>query len=58
MGSRLVLVILGKQGAGKGTQCERLAHAYAIPHVSTGDILRASVKAVPPLIVAGSCGFE
>jgi adenylate kinase len=43
--SRLVLVILGKQGAGKGTQCAHLAAHYAIPHVSTGDILRAAVKA-------------
>ena len=43
--SRLVLVILGKQGAGKGTQCARLSSHYRIPHVSTGDILRAAVKA-------------
>ena len=43
--SRLVLVILGKQGAGKGTQCARLSERYEIPHVSTGDILRAAVKA-------------
>jgi adenylate kinase len=42
---RLNLVVLGKQGAGKGTQCRRLAELYAIPHVSTGDILRAAVKA-------------
>jgi adenylate kinase len=47
--SRLVLVILGKQGAGKGTQCAHLAAHYAIPHVSTGDILRAAVKAGSPL---------
>jgi adenylate kinase len=46
---RLNLVVLGKQGAGKGTQCKRLAEAYAIPHVSTGDILRAAVKAGSPL---------
>ncbi len=43
--ARLVLVILGKQGAGKGTQCARLSARYAIPHVSTGDILRGAVKA-------------
>lgn len=42
---RLNLVLLGKQGAGKGTQCKRLAEIYQIPHVSTGDILRAAVKA-------------
>ncbi|MHB1088000.1 MAG: adenylate kinase [Acidimicrobiales bacterium] len=44
MSARLNLVILGKQGAGKGTQCKRLSEHYAIPHVSTGDILRAAVK--------------
>jgi adenylate kinase len=49
MPARLNLVILGKQGAGKGTQCKRLAEAYAIPHVSTGDILRGAVKAGTPL---------
>jgi adenylate kinase len=46
---RLNLVVLGKQGAGKGTQCKRLAEIYAIPHVSTGDMLRAAVKAGTPL---------
>jgi len=39
------LVVLGKQGAGKGTQCVRLSHHYVVPHVSTGDELRAEVKA-------------
>jgi adenylate kinase len=39
------LVILGKQGAGKGTQCGRLSRHYGVPHVSTGDIFRAAVKA-------------
>jgi adenylate kinase len=39
------LVILGRQGAGKGTQCMRLARHYVVPHISTGDIFRASVKA-------------
>ncbi len=38
------LVVLGKQGAGKGTQCVRLSHYLAIPHISTGDMLRAAVK--------------
>jgi adenylate kinase len=45
MPKRLNLVILGKQGAGKGTQCKRLAARYAIPHVSTGDILRSAIQA-------------
>jgi adenylate kinase len=34
------LVILGKQGAGKGTQAERLAEHFAITHISTGDMFR------------------
>ncbi len=38
------LVIFGRQGAGKGTQAERLAARYHIPHISTGDMLRAAVK--------------
>jgi adenylate kinase len=43
------LVVLGKQGAGKGTQCVRLSHHYVVPHVSTGDMLRAAVKSGSPL---------
>jgi adenylate kinase len=38
------LVVLGRQGAGKGTQCARLARHYVVPHVSTGEMLRAAVK--------------
>jgi adenylate kinase len=45
MPKRLNLIILGKQGAGKGTQCKRLSARYNIPHVSTGDILRAAIQA-------------
>lgn len=43
------LVILGKQGAGKGTQCELLVRRYSLAHVSTGDMLRAAVAARTPL---------
>jgi len=43
------LVVLGKQGAGKGTQCVRLSHHYVVPHVSTGDMLRVAVKQGTPL---------
>jgi adenylate kinase len=39
-----LIVILGKQGAGKGTQCPLLAARYGVPHVATGDMLRAAVK--------------
>jgi adenylate kinase len=38
------LVMLGRQGAGKGTQCVRLSRHYVVPHISTGDMLRAAVK--------------
>lgn len=37
-------MILGKQGAGKGTQCMRLSRHYRIPHVSSGDMFRAELK--------------
>lgn len=39
------LIVMGKQGAGKGTQCLRLSERYGIPHISTGDMLRAAVEA-------------
>ncbi len=49
MSGRVIIVVLGKQGAGKGTQCKRLADSLGIPHVSTGDILRAAVRDKTPL---------
>ena len=49
MAPRLIVVLLGKQGAGKGTQCASLSQRYNIPHVSTGDILRAAVREGTPL---------
>lgn len=37
------LIVLGRQGAGKGTQCSRLAARLGIRHVSTGDLFRAEI---------------
>lgn len=49
MTPRVIVVVLGKQGAGKGTQCKRLAQHLNVPHVSTGDILRAAVRDRTPI---------
>lgn len=38
------IVILGKQGAGKGTQAVRLSRHYVVPHVATGDTFRSAVR--------------
>jgi adenylate kinase len=42
-------VLLGPPGSGKGTQAARLAAQLSVPHISTGDILRAAIKAGTPL---------
>ena len=54
-------MILGPQGAGKGTQAKRIASTFGIPHIATGDMFRAAIangsalgKQVEPLLASGT----
>jgi adenylate kinase len=55
------VLILGPQGAGKGTQAKRISEEYGIPHIASGDLYRAEIAAdtelgrrVAPLLAAGT----
>jgi adenylate kinase len=52
------LVLLGAPGSGKGTQAAMLKAALKVPHISTGDLLRAAVKAGTPLGVKAKAVME
>ena len=43
------IILLGAPGAGKGTQASKIAEAYKIPHISTGDIFRENIKNGTPI---------
>jgi adenylate kinase len=55
------LLVLGPQGAGKGTQAARISKEYGVPHIATGDMFRAAIaegtdlgRKVEPLLAAGT----
>jgi adenylate kinase len=43
------ILLLGPQGSGKGTQARRIADEYGVPHISTGEMLRAAIASGTPL---------
>jgi len=52
------VVMLGRQGSGKGTQCARLAQLLVVPHISVGDMLRAAVASGSELGLRAQAAME
>ncbi|NDC52786.1 MAG: adenylate kinase [Planctomycetia bacterium] len=52
------IILIGPPGAGKGTQCQKLVNLLRVPHLSTGEMLRAAVKAGTPEGVEATAYME
>jgi len=48
VGNAMRIILIGPPGAGKGTQCQKLVELLRVPHLSTGEMLRAAVRAGTP----------
>lgn len=54
----LRLILLGPPGAGKGTQAQWFCHTYALPHISTGDMLRTAIQSKSALGTIAQAAIE